>query len=69
MGRSSGLILCLAFNFEFCYLSCSGYQHLLSVCLVIRGMFMQNRTYYGENMQVAKVNHKQQRPVKKLTIL
>lgn len=34
-----------------------------------RGMFMQNRTYYGENMQMAKVNHKQQRPVKQLTIL
>ena len=67
MGRSLGLILHLASNCEFCYLSCSGYQHLLSVYLVIGGMFICNRTYYGEKMQV--VDHQQQRPAKKLTIL
>lgn len=67
MGRSLGLILHLASNCEFCCLSCSGYQHLLSVYLVIRGMFICNRTYYGEKMQV--VDHQQRRPAKKLTIL
>lgn len=67
MGRSLGLILHLASNCEFCYLSCSGYQRLLSVYLVIRGMFIWNRTYYGGKMQV--VDHQQRRPAKKLTIL
>ena len=66
MGRSLGLILHLASNCEFCYLSCSGYQHLLSVYLVIRGMFIWNRTHYGGKMQV--VDHQQRRPAKKLTI-
>ena len=69
MGRSLGLILHLASNCEFCCLSCCGYQHLLSAYLAIRGMFMWNRTYYGEKMQVTKANHQQRRPAKKLNIL